>query len=33
MKKLILMIIVLLFGAFIAGFEHTDKQHSEKNTT
>jgi peptide methionine sulfoxide reductase msrA/msrB len=32
MKKLILLIIVLLFGVLIAGFEHTDKQHSEKNT-
>jgi peptide methionine sulfoxide reductase msrA/msrB len=33
MKKLIMITIVILFGAIIAGFQHTTKQTSEKSTT
>jgi len=33
MKKLIMITIVILFGAIIVGFQHTTKQTSEKSTT
>jgi len=33
MKKLLMITIILLFGAIMAGFQYTEKQKSEKSTT